>query len=263
MSEIANYRIKQSVSTSPTSIEQNYSEVADLHLLAPNIELSTGCSPYHLPGNPPSTEAQSLSQRLLSLLHTTQLVPVTDLQMYYDPPPEVADPDEPEPERELKAYWTLYIDTLVISYGGGLFDAAWMAIYAALRDTILPKAWWDMDLSKMICSAEVSEASKLHLLSCPVPMSFGLFVPEKWMTRQANTTKWVLYDLDTFEEGCCSEQGTITIDKADSYSWNLVKIEKSGGGRVGMEEMKKLVGLAQRRWGDFDSVLQAAFKDQD
>ena len=263
VSEIANYRVKQSVSTSPTNIEKNYSEVADLHLLVPNIELSTGCSPNHLPGNPPSTEAQSLSQRLLSLLHTTQLVPVTDLQIYYDPPPEVAEPDEPEPERELKAYWTLYIDTLVISYGGGLFDAAWMAIYAALRDTILPMAWWDIDLGKVICSPEVTDASRLHLLSCPVPMSFGLFVPEKWMDPQANTiTKWVLCDLDTFEEGCCPEKGTIAVDKVDSHSWNLVKIEKSGGRRASMADMKKLVDVAHRRWGDFDSILQAAFKGQ-
>jgi len=44
-------------------------EISSLHLLVPNIDLgTTGCSPSIPPGQAPSTLAQSLSQRLYSLL---------------------------------------------------------------------------------------------------------------------------------------------------------------------------------------------------
>ncbi|KAI4113250.1 MAG: hypothetical protein LQ338_008210, partial [Usnochroma carphineum] len=60
-------------------------EMAYLNLLVPNVELSTGCSPAYLPGGPPSEEAQSLSHRILSLLHTTQLLSMDDLRIWYHP----------------------------------------------------------------------------------------------------------------------------------------------------------------------------------
>src|SRR5579859_6498504 len=72
VSEIANYRLKQTQPTSSSttvSDGEDYTEITKNSLLVPNIELSTGCSPNHLPGSPPSLEAQSLSQRMLSLLH--------------------------------------------------------------------------------------------------------------------------------------------------------------------------------------------------
>ena len=44
-------------------------EISSLHLLVPNIDLgTTGCSPSIPPGQAPSALAQSLSQRLYSLL---------------------------------------------------------------------------------------------------------------------------------------------------------------------------------------------------
>jgi exosome complex component RRP43 len=44
-------------------------EISSLHLLVPNIDLgTTGCTPSIPPGQAPSTLAQSLSQRLYSLL---------------------------------------------------------------------------------------------------------------------------------------------------------------------------------------------------
>ncbi|KAK4987007.1 hypothetical protein LTR28_001918, partial [Elasticomyces elasticus] len=53
-------------------------------------------------------------------------------------------PDEP-PQLVSKAYWTLYIDLLFISLDGNPFDVAWAAVLAALKDTRLPRAWWDPD----------------------------------------------------------------------------------------------------------------------
>ena len=261
VSEIANYRIKQT-QTAPSSAntdEEDYTEIAKFNLLVPNIELSTGCSPNHLPGSPPSSEAQSLSQRLLSLLHTSRLVPTADVQIYHDPPPEAESEGGAEQGRELKAYWTLYIDILVISYGGGIFDTAWFALYAALRDTVLPRAWWDMDLQSVLCSPEVSETRMLQLNGCPVPLSFGVFVPEKRTAGLSKATSWVLSDLDTFEEGCCTEKGTVTVDQTNR-KWQVLKLEKSGGGRAGVAELKALVELANARWNEWNKILHDAMK---
>ncbi len=260
VSEIANYRVKQTQTSSvlATEINEHYTEITNLNLLVPNVELSTGCSPNHLPGSPPSSEAQSLSQRLLSLLLTSQLVPISELQIYHDPPPEAESEGGAEQGRELKAYWTLYIDILVISYGGGIFDAAWYALYAALRDTILPKAWWDMDLQSVLCSLELSNARRLTLNGCPVPMSFGVFVPEKRTIGLSKATNWILSDLETFEEGCCVEKGTVTIDQTSRGKWEILKMEKSGGGRAGTVELTALLELARARWNEWEQVLQCS-----
>ena len=263
VSEIANYRTKRTQpspkSTSGVS-EEDYTEITSNNLLVPNIELSTGCSPNHLPGSPPSSEAQSLSQRLLSLLHTSQLVSVSDLQIYYEPPPDIDVEDGPESGRELKAYWALYIDILVISYGGGIFDAAWFALHAALKDTIIPRAWWDMDLQSVTCSPETEEAKRLQLRGCPVPLSFGVFMPDRATSGPFKAKSWILCDTDTFEDDCCTEKGTVTVDAGVEEGWSLVKVEKSGGGRAGRAELKELVELAGARWKEWNKVLQDATK---
>ena len=53
-------------------------EVEELRLLVPNVELSTGSTPSHIPGNAPSTYAQTLITRIRSLLNSTHL-----LRAYY------------------------------------------------------------------------------------------------------------------------------------------------------------------------------------
>jgi exosome complex component RRP43 len=262
VSEIANYRTKQTPSTPESNSgvsDEDYTEVTNNNLLVPNIELSTGCSPNHLSGSPPSLEAQSLSQRLLSLLHISRLVSVLDLQIYYEPP-DIELEDGSESGRELKAYWTLYIDILVISYGGGIFDAAWFALYATLKDTILPRARWDMDLQSVICSPEIREGKRLRLRGCPVPLSFGVFIPDKTTSGPVKAKSWILCDTDTFEDDCCAEKGTVTVDAGVEEGWNLVKVEKSGGGRAGRSELKDLVELAGVRWKEWNKVLQDATK---
>ncbi|KAL8876575.1 MAG: hypothetical protein Q9198_005256, partial [Flavoplaca austrocitrina] len=144
-------------------------EMAQLDLLVPNVELSTGCSPSYLPGMPPSTEAQSLSHRVLTLLHISQLISMDDLRIWYHPssastppmpqPPSEAptapDPismsldvpndttssDEEDAQRpEVKAYYVLHITLLVLSLSGPPFPAIWTALLSALRNTRLPKA---------------------------------------------------------------------------------------------------------------------------
>jgi exosome complex component RRP43 len=258
VSAIAHYRVKKTdADDTLEEEEEDYTEVIANNLLVPNIELNTGCSPNHLPGLPPTVEAQVLSQRLLDLLHGSRVVGKEGLKIYYTPPP----PDSQEEEEEgpqLKAYWCLYIDLVCISYGGNVFDAAWLAVYAALRDTLLPRGWWDADRREVICSAEVVEGRRLLLRGMPVPLSWGVFVPEVRVGGKGGGEMWVLCDLDAFEEECCLERGCVVVDVDENGRVEIMKLEKNGGARVGVKELKTLVGLAEKRWRVWENTLKAA-----
>jgi exosome complex component RRP43 len=154
-------------------------------LLVPNVELATGCAPAHLPssgggGGAPSPLAQSLAVRILALLHAAAVVRDEDLRIRHHHPGggggeaegEVVkgqaageDAEEggdaegedagggeggDEGEGEVMAYWTLYIDVLFISLDGNAFDAAWLAVLAALADVRLPPAVWDIDRQAVV-----------------------------------------------------------------------------------------------------------------
>ncbi|KAI1611995.1 exoribonuclease [Exophiala viscosa] len=232
------------------------------HLVVPNIELATGCSPKHPANTAPSIEAQSVSQRLLSLLHTSHLVRSSDLEIIYTPPAETQDTELGiDGDPQLKAYWTLYIDMMCISYGGSIFDAAWLALYAALKDTLLPKAWWDADLEQVLCLTEVDDAQKLRLRGMPVPSSFGVFIPELRLTRGGaqENQYWILMDMDGFEEDSCIETGAITVDAGGADgSLALLRIENSGGLILGAEKMAEIATFAERRWYQWKNVLDNA-----
>ena len=250
-------------------------QLAELGLLVPNLELATGCSPAFLPGSPPSTLAQSLSQRILTLLHISDLVSLDDLRIWHTPDSlkgqdemegvedghegeEEEEEEEEQQNPEVKAFWTLYIDILFISLDGNAFDAAWAAVLAALRDTLLPRAWWDADRQMILCSDRRAEATKLRLMSFPVASTFAVFEGKRGDPREGTGTKkaWVLADPDTFEEGLCGESITVVVDEEESMAgMQVLRVEKAGGGTVGIKDMKDLVTLATERWNQWKTVL--------
>jgi len=233
-------------------------EIQELGLLVPNVELSTGCSPAHLPGNAPGTQAQSLSQRILSLLHISELIRDKDLKILYDEPPaEEGD----EAQTVTKAYWTLYIDTLVISLDGNAFDAAWGAIVAALKDVKLPKATWNPDIERVVCSPLAQDSKKLALNGLPTASTFAVFEPARadlGTARSENGRKsWVLADPDSLEEELCNEKVTVIVRngaKAGNGS-QVLRIEKNGGGIVDRQMMSELVQIAHQRWRDWEKAM--------
>ncbi|KAL8760121.1 MAG: hypothetical protein Q9199_000258 [Rusavskia elegans] len=272
-------------------------EMAQLNLLVPNVELSTGCSPSYLSGMPPSTEAQSLSHRVLTLLHTSQLLSMDDLRIWYHPastftsivpqppseaptaeeptsmsldvPNDIIPTEEEDAQRpEIKAYYTLHITLLVLSLSGPPFSTIWTALLSALRNTRLPKAWWDADRQSVICSPFSSDARPLRLNGLPIAMSCGVFNTEKDGTGLVSQVaegggkdekKWILCDTDGFEEGCCEEELTVVVRErqgAHGQGMEVVRIEKCGGGVVGRKEMREAVTLAEERW----KVLKGAIE---
>ncbi|KAF1996148.1 ribosomal protein S5 domain 2-like protein [Amniculicola lignicola CBS 123094] len=236
-------------------------EISGLRLLVPNVELSTGSTPLHIPGNAPSGYAQTLVTRLRSLLLSTRLIRARDLRILYTPP-GVADEMEEEdsvPEVEIKGYWVLYIDTVFISLDGNALDAAWIAILAALASTRLPKAYFDEELEIVVCSDTPSEAQKLELRGLPIPSTFAVFEGqfEQEGEEYDGEESWVLNDPDAFEESVCREMVCVVVDGSEGMNKMAVKrIEKSGGGVVGKDIMKVLVKRSAERWQIVQGVLK-------
>lgn len=274
--------------------EEDRAHIQDLNLLVPNLSLSTGCAPGFTPGAPPSALAQSLSHQILSLLHSTRLVRADDLRIWYQPPnlgpedlerhneSEQMDVDagrgagsEESKPREIKAFWVLYIDVMIISLAGNPFDAAWAAVLAALRDTKIPKAWWDIDNETILCSDDISEASRLSLRGLPVASSFCVFEADAaagWRAvvipdaedqkaqdqrKKGPQQKWILADPDGYEEGLSQEGACLVVDKPKNGKRKTVimKMEKHGGWAVDTEDFRQLVDISAQRWDEMKRIL--------
>lgn len=270
--DIPNHRFTSNVGT------ERSNEAKDLDLLVPNIELATGCSPCFLPGQPPSTLAQSLSTRVYSMLHSSHLVDSEQLRIYYTPEPLAKCPrsshsdsdedmeeeeEEEEPVAEVKGYWTLYIDIMFISLDGNAFDVAWGAVLAALSDTRLPNAYWDADQEMILCSDEISKSKKVALQGLPVASTYLVFNDKTkaggivtYDKEEKDRGYWILADPDTFEEGLCDESVTVIVDCEDGKGeTKILGISKDGGAAVGRAEMKELVVLAEERWRDWKGAI--------
>jgi exosome complex component RRP43 len=207
--------------------------------------------------------AQTLSTRAYSLLHACTLVDIEDLRIWYTPPK--LDEDERmagdgededtviEDTTELKAYWVLYIDLLFISFDGNPFDAAWAAIVAALKDTKLPKAWWDPDREMVVCSRAEQNKKALSIAGLPVACSAAVFM-EKELKHEVWGKHWVLLDPDRLEESLCDEVVTVVLDKSSGET-RIRSLSKNGGTVVGPLLLRQFAVLAEKRWEEFRKVI--------
>ncbi|KAH7398719.1 ribosomal protein S5 domain 2-type protein [Phaeosphaeria sp. MPI-PUGE-AT-0046c] len=236
-------------SESSQADDDSSDEISTLRLVVPNVELSTGSTPAHIPGNAPSTLAQSLITRVRSLLLSTRMLAASDLRISYTPSTNPEDA-EAAPQEEVKGYWVLYIDVFFISIDGSAFDAAWISILAALRDTKLPRAWFDEEFEGILCSDDPAEAKGLHLRCLPVPATFVVF---EGKSEEGDVLQWTLSDPDAFEEAVCDESVCLVVDEGGKV---VRRVEKSGGGVVGREGMKGLVRRAGERWKEVEGALK-------
>ncbi|CBX93417.1 similar to 3' exoribonuclease family protein [Plenodomus lingam JN3] len=240
--------------------DDNDDEISKLRLLVPNIELSTGSTPTHIPGNAPSTHAQTLITRIRSLLHSTRLLHPRTLRILHTPPTTADPPHAPE-RPQLKGYWVLYLDIFFISIDGNAFDAAWLSLLAALQNTTLPHAFYDDQLERILCSDDPTEARRLALRGCPVAASFAVFEAsaedgdddDDAGQRDEDSRAaghWILSDPDAFEESVCTETVCLVVDGRGGGEAGVVlrRVEKSGGAVVGRRELAGLVDRAGARW---------------
>ncbi|KAK5174929.1 uncharacterized protein LTR77_000065 [Saxophila tyrrhenica] len=206
--------------------------VEHLGILVPNVELSTGCSPAHLPGNPPGPLAQSLTYRILALLHSSDIIDPNDLRIKHLEANTDEDLPDEGPRQVTKAYWVLYIDILAIALDGNAIDTAWTATMAAFQNTILPKAHWDQDREMIVCSPRLAEATGLRLRDMPVASTSAIFTTASPLKSGDQAESWVLADPDGFEEDVCAETLTVVLVSRRDGTKSLLRVEKSGGAVV-------------------------------
>ncbi|KAI1472551.1 ribosomal protein S5 domain 2-like protein [Daldinia caldariorum] len=259
-SQIPNYRAPQAGDIAIGD------ELRDYDLLVPNVELATGCAPNFLPGVPPTTLAQTLSTRLFSLLHSSKLLTAEALRIYHDSSEVRGEGNTGEEEedgfgeatKEVKAYWVLYIDVLFISFDGNPFDVAWAAILAALRDTKLPQAYWDVDRELVLCTRPTEkEPRPLRMRGLPVACTAAVFTARERQKKGSGGSGqyWILVDPDRLEESLCNETVTMVVDNTEGET-KILTISKSGGTVVGSTLMREFATVAATRWNEFRAVLQ-------
>jgi exosome complex component RRP43 len=151
---------------------------------------------------------------------------------------------------EVRAYWTLYIDLIFISYDGNPFDAAWAAAVAALRDTKLPRAWWDADQEMVVCSR--AEPKPLSVSGLPIACTAAVLMERE---HGEGGKHWVLQDPDRLEESLCDETITMVVDCSTGQS-RIRSISKYGGSVIGPASMRDFVRRAEKRWAEFRKALE-------
>ncbi|EXL90900.1 ribosomal protein S5 domain 2-type protein [Fusarium oxysporum II5] len=235
-------------------------ELKDYDLLVPNIELATGCAPQFLPGGPPSTLAQTLSTRIYSLLHSSRIIKPDDLRIWHTPPSEDLEDRMEEDEedtsnenRSVVAYWVLYIDIFFISFDGNPFDAAWAATMAALRNTKLPGARYDIDREMIICSHK--QPRPLNITKIPIACTAVVFTGKE-TDRPTDGRFWLLVDPDRLEESLCDESVTVVVDCKDG-DVKILSISKHGGTALTPQFLtsEQFLGWASKRWEEFNAAI--------
>jgi exosome complex component RRP43 len=229
--------------------------IEELGLLVPNVELSTGCSPGHLPGNPPGSQAQSLTYRTQVLLNN--VLNSSDLQVEYEVPASEDDEADAEASKVIKGYWTLYIDVYCMALDGNAMDAICLAAISALQDTTLPKARWDADRETIVCSPLAAHASPLNLRTLPLTSTFAIFSTASPLKQKNQAESWTLADPDNFEEDCCKETVTITLDYSKSDgSPRSRRVEKQGGAFVNKQIMRQCIDASEARCAQLLTLLK-------
>ncbi|KAA8910785.1 ribosomal protein S5 domain 2-type protein [Sphaerosporella brunnea] len=213
-------------------------EVKTHALVVPNLELGTGCSRDYHPG-PPTDFAQTTAERLRTLLlDTVPLVPATTLR--------IADA-----VGDVKAYWVLYIDVVVISLDGNVLDTAWAAIVAALKSVRLPAAIWDQDAEAVICDPTPENFRSLELMEVGYTASFVVCENDGEEGGENAEKEWVLSDPDEFEEQVCCEKITVAVGAGGK----IVRIEKSGGLSDVAKTLPTCISRARERYQQWHKII--------
>ncbi|WVF68114.1 hypothetical protein IAT40_002877 [Kwoniella sp. CBS 6097] len=194
--------------------------------VVPNIDLPALCSPNFKPG-PPGDEAQTYSNWLNDLLVSSRTIPLESLLI-----------------SSAKAAWVIYIDVVCINYDGNAFDAAVLAVMAALKNARLPSARYDEETGRTICSR--TETHPLTLGRIPLSCSFGIF-----------ESTHLLPDPTAYETPLLPTGITIALDSDKEGVTCLVRQEGLGGtvGKSGERVLGEAWSAAEGRVKELRAVL--------
>ncbi|TIB95991.1 ribosomal protein S5 domain 2-like protein [Wallemia mellicola] len=176
--------------------------------VVPNIDLNPISNSKYKPG-PPSEEAQVLSSRINDVLLSSGVLNQKDLTI-----------------EQGKAVWVVYIDVVCINFDGNAFDAALIAIVAALRNTRLPVTRYDFDNDRVLANPE--ESTSVPLTKTIIPTSFGLFDGK------------LVTDLNDFEQSLAHSRLTVVINEDGTLA------HMSSQGRNMADNLDDSLDLTQR-----------------
>ncbi|EJD01703.1 uncharacterized protein FOMMEDRAFT_88508 [Fomitiporia mediterranea MF3/22] len=195
----------------------------ELGFIVPNLDLPAICSPKFKPG-PPADEAQVLSERLYDALISSETVSLPSLCIH-----------------PRKAVWVLYVDATCINFDGNVFDAALLAMIAALKNTRLPKATFDEETGRTTCSRK--EKTALQILRTPLAISFGIF-----------DSTHILADPSSFEEPLLNTSYTVIIDEKDE----LVSVQQAGASTSSVQDsMLNCIAAARKRRKELGAIIDS------
>lgn len=187
--------------------------------VVPNIEIGPLCHASFRSG-PPSDLQQYIAYALLQTLTSVKVLDLEELCI-----------------EESKAVWVLYVDIVCLSHGGSLLSAATTAMTAALLNTSLPFAQWDVDSSSVVCKHEYRPI-KVHVL--PHVFEVGVF------------DGIALVDLTDEEEELCSETMVVTMNAGGS----ILELRKSGGHVLATSQIDQILQLLEGRVQTVDAIVR-------
>ncbi|WVW81134.1 hypothetical protein I302_103125 [Kwoniella bestiolae CBS 10118] len=195
--------------------------------VVPNVDLPALCSPNFKPG-PPGDEAQTISNWLNDLIVSSNTIPPSSL---------VISPG--------KSVWAIYIDVVCINYDGNAFDAAVLAVMAALRNVKLPKARYEEETTRTICSR--TEKYPLQLGRIPLSCSFGIF-----------ESTHLLPDPTSYETPLLPTTLIIALDESNHAC--LIRQEGLGGikGKSGERVLGEAWSMAEERVRVLRGILEVS-----
>ncbi|OQR94378.1 exosome complex exonuclease RRP42 [Thraustotheca clavata] len=149
-----------------------------------------------------------------------------------------------------KSVWVVYVDVVVFDTSGNLPDVISMAIYAALRDTVLPsiKLSGEKDEEQLIeVNADPATGSRLNLNAWPICMTLS------------KIDRWFVMDALLEEELCMSAQISVAIDSKG----RMCGMQKSGSGALDVKEMQAMIDVANTSSVQVFEAIARVFKKQD
>ncbi|KAI9199580.1 ribosomal protein S5 domain 2-type protein [Polychytrium aggregatum] len=191
--------------------------------LVPNIDLPPLCS-AHFKSGPPGEATQTMSELLNKITTSSKMF---DLKTLCIAPGN--------------AVWVLYADIACINYDGNVFDAALVALLAALENVRLPKATWNEEEGSVQSSEKCTVA--LTLQRRPTSTTFGIFDGET-----------LLVDPTDDEEMLLSSTVTVALDEAGV----LCGIRKPGGSALPLAVLQRCIEIARMRSQELLQVLRKA-----
>jgi exosome complex component RRP42 len=142
---------------------------------------------------------------------------------------------------------------MVVQYGGNLADVATLAIYTALRDTLIPKVTVEDPATKAKDALgyelddDVNSSRKLNVDACPICVTLSQVTPD---------SSFYLLDATHQEEGCTCSTMVVGVDRGGK----ICGVQKGGSGTFDPDTLSSMMRTcaqtATRLFAAADGVIE-------